>query len=196
MSTAYAGERASRAGRRDAEETKAAIVKAARYLLARHAHGDITLKAIAERAGVSPPLVLKYFGNKDALFSSVMNFEADVETFLDAPLEDLGAHMVRHVLTAQAERGVDPILRIVFAPLHGAQGEILRENFRAQVSGRLADRLPGEDAGLRAELAVAMLLGLGAMYGIARGPHVRAADVEEVVKRYAPAVQDTLGPTP
>lgn len=40
--------------RRDAEATKAAILRAARHLLARHAHGDITLKAVAERAGVSP----------------------------------------------------------------------------------------------------------------------------------------------
>ena len=57
--------------RRDAEATKAAILRAARYLLARHAHGDITLKAVAERAGVSAPLILKYFGNKDALFATV-----------------------------------------------------------------------------------------------------------------------------
>ncbi|MEV1024298.1 TetR family transcriptional regulator [Streptomyces sp. NPDC050264] len=194
MSTAYADERGPGAGRRDAEATKTAIVKAARYLLARHAHGDITLKAVADRAGVSPPLILKYFGNKDALFSGVMNFEADVESFLDAPLADLGRHMVRHVLTGQAERGADPILRIVFAPLHGEQGEILRANFRAQVSGALAGRLTGEDAGLRAELAVSMLLGLGVMYGIARGPHVRAAGIDEVVDRYAPAVQTQLGP--
>ncbi|NEB81668.1 TetR/AcrR family transcriptional regulator [Streptomyces sp. SID14478] len=193
MTTAYADERGPGAGRRDAEATRTAIVKATRHLLARHAHGDITLKAVADRAGVSPPLILKYFGNKDALFSSVMNFEADVESFLDAPLDDLGRHMVRHVLTGQAERGADPILRIVFAPLHGEQGEILRANFRSQVSGRLAARLRGPDAGLRAELAVSMLLGLGVMYGIARGPHVRTADIDDVVNRYAPAVQDALG---
>ncbi|MFJ8825841.1 TetR family transcriptional regulator [Streptomyces sp. NPDC102467] len=196
MTTAYADEREpgerGPAARRDAEATKAVIVKAARYLLARHAHGDITLKAVADRAGVSPPLILKYFGSKDALFSGVMNFEADVESFLDAPPADLGRHMVRHVLTGQAERGADPILRIVFAPLHGEQGEILRANFRTQVSGALAGRLAGEDAGLRAELAVSMLLGLGVMYGIARGPHVWAADIEEVVDRYAPAVQAVL----
>ncbi|MEV3855894.1 TetR family transcriptional regulator [Streptomyces sp. NPDC050095] len=193
MTTAYTDEQQPGTGRRDAEATKAAIIRAARHLLARHAHGDITLKAVADRAGVSPPLILKYFGNKDALFSGVMNFEADVESFLDAPLQDLGRHMVRHVLTGQAERGADPILRIVFAPLHGEQGEILRSNFRTQVSGRLAARLTGDDAGLRAELAVSMLLGLGVMYGIARGPHVRAAEIDEVVERYAPAVQDLLG---
>ena len=180
--------------RRDAEATKAAILRAARYLLARHAHADITLKSVAERAGVSPPLIMKYFGNKDALFARVMSFEEDAAALLDAPLADLGSHMVRHVLVSQSEQGADPLLRIVFAPLHGAQGDTLRTNFRTQVSDRLALRLDGPGAGLRAELAVSMLLGLGVMYGIARGEEVRATAIDEVVERYAPAVQACLTP--
>ncbi|MCF3136424.1 TetR/AcrR family transcriptional regulator [Streptomyces olivochromogenes] len=180
--------------RRDAEATKAAILKAARYLLARHAHADITLKAVAERAGVSPPLILKYFGNKDALFARVMSFETDAASLLDAPLEGLGRHMVRHVVRSQRERGADPLLRIAFAPLHGDQGEILRANFRAQVTERLAERLDGPDAGLRAELAVAALLGLGVMYGIARGSHLRATSPDDIADRYGPVVQEQLTP--
>ncbi|WP_307840353.1 TetR family transcriptional regulator [Streptomyces sp. G44] len=180
--------------RRDAEATKDSIVRAARHLLARHAHGEITLKAVAERAGVSAPLVLKYFGNKDALFAQVMCFEADVAGLLDAPLAGLGRHMVHHLLTGQAERGADPILRIVFAPLHGERGDLLRANFRAQVAQRLAERLPGPDAELRAELAVSMLLGLGVMYGIARGPRLRAASIADITDRYAPSVQAFLTP--
>ncbi|MEU4997982.1 TetR family transcriptional regulator [Streptomyces sp. NPDC021622] len=181
-------------GRRDAEGTKAAIIRAARYLLARHAHADITLRAVAERAGVSPPLILKYFGNKDALFARVMSFETDADALLDAPLAGLGRHMVHHLLTGQAEHGADPILRIVFAPLHGEQGDILRSNFRTQVAQRLGERLEGPDAGLRAELAVGTLLGLGVMYGIARGPHVRGTPIAEITERYAPTVQGFLTP--
>ncbi|MFF8731037.1 TetR family transcriptional regulator [Streptomyces sp. NPDC015171] len=181
-------------GRRDAEATKAAILKAARKLLARQAHADITLKAVAERAGVSPPLILKYFGNKDALFARVMSFDTDADDLLDAPLDELGRHMVRHVLSSQRERGADPLLRIAFAPLHGDHGEILRANFRAQVTERLAARLAGDDAGLRAELAVAALVGLGVMYGIARGPHLRETDADAVADRYGPAVQAQLTP--
>ncbi|MGX1494551.1 TetR/AcrR family transcriptional regulator [Streptomyces tendae] len=180
--------------RRDAAATKAAILRAARYLLARHAHADITLKAVADRAGVSPPLILKYFGNKDTLFAQVMSFEADADALLAAPLEGLGAHMVRHVLVSQSEQGADPLLRIVFAPLHGEQGDILRANFRRQVTERITARLDGPDAGLRAELAVATLLGLGVMYGIARGTDVRATAVDELVERYAPALQAYLTP--
>ncbi|MFF8875018.1 TetR/AcrR family transcriptional regulator [Streptomyces massasporeus] len=180
--------------RRDAESTRTAILKAARHLLARHAHGDITLKAVADRAGVSPPLILKYFGNKDTLFARVMSFESDAEALLAAPLEDLGPHMVRHVLVSQSEQGADPLLRIVFAPLHGEQGDILRANFRTQVTDRLTARLTGPDAGLRAELAVATLLGLGVMYGIARGTEVRAHALDTLVDRYAPTVQAYLTP--
>ncbi|MFE6164117.1 TetR family transcriptional regulator [Streptomyces sp. NPDC056486] len=180
--------------RRDAEATKAVIIRAARHLLARHAHADITLKAVAERAGVSAPLILKYFGNKDALFARIMSFEADAEALLDAPLDELGHHMVHHLLTGQAEHGADPILRIVFAPLHREQGDILRANFRTQVVDRLSERLDGPDAGVRAELAVSTLLGLGVMYGIARGQHVRGTPIAEIAERYAPGVQVFLTP--
>lgn len=180
--------------RRDAEATKAAILRAARHLMARHAHADITLKAIADRAGVSAPLILKYFGNKDALFGRVMSFEADAAALLDAPLDRLGPHMARQVLVGQTERGADPVLRIIFAPRQGDQGDIMRANFRTQVSDRLALRLSGPDAGLRAELAVGTLLGLGAMYGIARGTRLRATAIEDIVDRYGPTVQALLTP--
>ncbi|MFF1443231.1 TetR family transcriptional regulator [Streptomyces sp. NPDC058295] len=178
--------------RRDAEATKAAILRAARYLLARQAHADITLKAVAERAGVSAPLVLKYFGNKDALFARVMSFEEDADALLDAPLAELGPHMVRHVVASQRERGADPVLRIAFAPLHGDHGDVLRANFRTQVTERLATRLTGPDPGIRAELAVATVLGLGVMFGIARGSELRAAPIEHIVDRYGPTVQAHL----
>lgn len=180
--------------RRDAEATKAAILRAARHLMARTAHADITLKAVAERAGVSPPLIVKYFGNKDALFTRVMSFESDADALLDAPLDGLGRHMVRHILVSQSERGADPLLRIAFAPLQGEGGDVLRVNFRTQVVERLAERLPGPDAGLRAELAVGTLLGLGVMYGIARGAHLRAGAIDDIVDRYAPTVQGHLTP--
>lgn len=180
--------------RRDAEATRAAILRAARYLLARTPHADITLKAVAERAGVSPPLIVKYFGNKDALLARVMSFESDAAALLDAPLDELGRHMVRHVLTGQIERGADPLLRIAFAPVQGEHGDILRVNFRTQVVERLAQRLPGPDAGLRAELAVGTLLGLGVMYGIARGTELRATAVDDLVDRYASTVQAHLTP--
>lgn len=192
--TGGAGAPRAAPARRDAEATKAAILRAARHFLARQPHADITLKAVAERAGVSPPLILKYFGNKDALLARVMSFETDAAALLDAPLSGLGPHMVRQVLAGQRERGADPVVRIVFAPLQGEHGDVLRANFRAQVTERLAARLTGPDAGLRAELAVGTLVGLGVMYGIARGERLRACTIDDITDRYGPVVQALLTP--
>lgn len=97
-------------------------------------------------------------------------------------------------MPARRERGADTLLRIAVAPLHGDHGDVLHANFRAQVTERLARRLPGPDAGLRAELAIGALVGLGVMYGIARGPHLRAAAVDDITDRCAPAVQAQLTP--
>lgn len=72
---------------------------------------------------------------------------------------------------------------------HGEQGGILRADFRSQAGDRPAARLSGPDAGLRAELAVSALLGLGVMFGIARGTRLRAGDLDDIVDRWAPAVQ-------
>jgi len=190
--------------RRDAEASRAAILLAARFMFARHAYSDITLKAVAEEAGVSAPLIVKYFGSKEQLFSRVLSFEEDAVTLLDAPVEELGRHMVTLVLTSQAEGRGAAALRIVFAPLHSGHGDTLRANFKSQVIARLTARLmeadttgatgatDAADAALRAELALGMLLGLGVMYGIARGDAVRATTVEELADRYAPALQDLL----
>ena len=192
------------ARRRDAEGSRAAILLAARFMFARHAYSDITLKAVAEEAGVSAPLIVKYFGSKEQLFSRVLSFEEDAVTLLDAPVEELGRHMVTLVLTSQSEGRGAAALRIVFAPLHSGHGDTLRANFKSQVITRLTARLmetgpagaadapDAADAALRAELALGMLLGLGVMYGIARGDAVRGSTVEELADRYAPALQDLL----
>lgn len=48
------------------------ILKAARELLAAQGTSRVTLRAVAERAGVQPPLVNYHFGSKDELFSAVI----------------------------------------------------------------------------------------------------------------------------
>jgi hypothetical protein len=114
----------------------------------------------------------------------------DADALLDAPRGELDRHMVRHVLVSRRERGADPVVRIAFAPLHGEHGDVLRADFRAQVTEKPAARLTGPDAGVRAELAVAVPLGV--RFGIARGPALRAMPVEDVVDRYGPTVQAHL----
>jgi AcrR family transcriptional regulator len=178
---------------RDADARRSEILRAARHCFGRHAYADTTIGAIAQRAGVSPALVMKYFGSKEQLFALVFTFDdEDARALLDAPLDALARHMVLQVLATQIEHGRDPILRIAFSRLHEEQGEAVRENFRTRIVARLAERLPGPDAALRAEMAVGVLLGLGVLYAMVQADQVRALTPEEVAARYVPVLEPLL----
>jgi AcrR family transcriptional regulator len=184
------------APRRDAEASRAAIETIARRAFARQPYSTVTLKAIAAEAGVSAPLVIKYFGSKEQLFARVADFSDEFDELLDAPLPELGRHLVATLLDAH-EAGRMPLVRIAFALQHPEQEDLLRANFGRQVVARLRERLVGPNADLRAELAVGVLLGLGVMRGIVRGDAVlRAGERERLVDLLAPAVQGLIDDEP
>ena len=80
-----------------AEATAAAIIAAARVLFAERAYDEVSLPAIAERAGVTVQTVLRRFGSKQELFGAAARersgqIRADREA---APPGDIG-HLVAH----------------------------------------------------------------------------------------------------
>ncbi|MEY9964076.1 AcrR family transcriptional regulator [Streptacidiphilus sp. MAP12-16] len=180
---------------RDADARRTEILRAARHCFGRHAYADATIAAVAQRAGVSPALVMKYFGSKEQLFAHVFTFDdEEIDALFAAPLESLAHHMVLQVLATQNEQGRDPILRIAFSRLHEEQGASVRANFKARVVARLAARLPGPDAPLRAEMAVGVLLGLGALYAMVQADELRRLAPSDVAERYVPLLQPLLQP--
>ena len=63
------------------------------------------------------------------------------------------------------------------------------EHFRDQVTRAFALRLTGPDAGLRAGLITAQLLGLGAALAIDKTGPIASATPEAVADLYAPGLQ-------
>jgi AcrR family transcriptional regulator len=177
---------------RDADARRAEILAAARRAFARHAYADTTIAAIADDAGVSPALVMKYYGSKEHLFNQVFTFDADATALFDAPLDGLARHMVLHLLATQRGQTRDPILRIAFSRHHLELGGQARANFRTQVIDALAARLPGPDAALRAELAIGVLLGLGALYATVQADRLTSLAADEVADLYIPLLQPLL----
>lgn len=55
-----------------AQETRAAILAAARSLFSEHGYGRVTINAIAEASGVSPQTVYFAFGSKAAILSTLI----------------------------------------------------------------------------------------------------------------------------
>jgi AcrR family transcriptional regulator len=64
--------RAAPRPRRDAEASRRDLLDAAMAEFAEHGHHGARMDRVAERAGVSKPLIYLYFGDKEALYEAVL----------------------------------------------------------------------------------------------------------------------------
>ncbi|QNG21013.1 TetR/AcrR family transcriptional regulator [Rhodococcus triatomae] len=177
--------------KRTSQQTRALIVEAAGRAFATRPYREITLKDIAEDAGVSAPLIIKYFGSKEQLYDTLVDFRAAATMLFDGPIEGLGERMV-----ALFARPLEPYkpLSMNILMMSGAGEESarkLRENYSTQMIDALAQRLSGPDARLRAELVMSMVTGLAMMRRRMMQDHATGT-ADEVVARYAPLVQELL----
>ncbi|MEU6894654.1 TetR family transcriptional regulator [Streptomyces sp. NPDC046557] len=182
--TATAGGEAGAGTGRDA------IVRAARRAFTLRPYAEVTMRGIAADAGVSPSLIVKRFGSKEALFNTVADFRAAADALFAAPPATLGRHLVLTMVELRDRLRGDPLLRVVFSLGMEDERTLLRARFREQVTDRLADTLTGPDARLRAELIAGQLLGLGATLSLHRpdGAGSRAS-AERLADLYAPGLQ-------
>ena len=169
-----------------------AILRAARRAFALQPYNAVTLRGIAADANVSAALIVKHYGSKEALFDQVADFTEAAEKLLDAPDEDLGRHAVLTLVNHRRENGLDLLVRVIFSAGSGDERALIREHFRDQVTRAFAARLTGADAGLRAELITAQLLGLGAVMSIDTAGPSTTADPGTIADLYAPAIQGLI----
>ncbi|MFE2146485.1 TetR family transcriptional regulator [Streptomyces sp. NPDC059456] len=181
---------ASADGRAGAGNGRDAIVRAARRAFTLRPYAEVTMRGIAAAAGVSPSLIVKRFGSKEALFNTVADFGAAADELFAAPSPELGRHLVLTMVELRDRLHGDPLLRVVFSLGIEDERTRLRERFREQVTGRLAAALTGPDAGLRAELIAGQLLGLGATLSLHRPDGASAhTSAERLADLYAPGLQ-------
>jgi AcrR family transcriptional regulator len=76
--------------RRNAPKTRAKILAAAQKAFAAHGYAEVGIRDIAELAGISSPMLLRYFGSKAGLFETAL-----IEAM---PLDDLLLHTQRDKL--------------------------------------------------------------------------------------------------
>lgn len=176
------------AGPRCSADTRDALLQAARRHFSVHGYAGATLRAIAAEADVSAALLVKYFGSKEGLLTAATDLQAEADTLLDSPRDGLGRHLVGTLLDLHDRAKADPLLRVAFTASRPG-GERIVESFERQFAGRLAERLDGPDARLRAELVCAQLMGLGAMRLLVAAPAVTAADAAELTDRIGPVLQ-------
>ncbi|MEU7182611.1 TetR/AcrR family transcriptional regulator [Streptomyces celluloflavus] len=169
-----AGER-----RRDAQGTRLLLLKAASDLFAERGYERATVRDIAARAGVNQALLFRYFGSKKALLGEVMA-RGGQEQLQATSADKLFEVALRGMLVSggpSTDRSLEVCLRSI-----GGSDEIA-EAFRGlgkEYAEVLATLSQAENGGLRADLALSWLLGIGLMRVVVAKEPLASADPDAV----------------
>ncbi|WP_159694430.1 TetR family transcriptional regulator [Streptomyces sp. Tu 2975] len=184
-----------RPGSHDPEGNRRAVLEAARRLFGAHGYKGVGIRAIAAEAGVTPGLVMAYFGTKDGLFREVVGGGTGVsEEVLSAAArdtDDLPGALARTYLDRWDRLPPqDPWPALIRSAVgHAPSAELLRTILEKQV-GEPLTRLLGAspEAEVRAALVRSVLFGvIMERYLFAHEP---AASVPTAA--LAPALADVL----
>ncbi len=151
---------------RNAGDTRARILAAARTRFSSDAYEHVGTRDIAADAGVDAALVSRYFGGKEKLFGEVIAGAFRVEDHLPASLDTLGEHLVHLVMDDTKkphEDGFDPLRLLLRASGSPATAAMVSAHFHADFVQPLGKLLRGPDAELRAALIASYVLGLATM---------------------------------
>ncbi|MEV6772935.1 TetR family transcriptional regulator [Nocardia sp. NPDC051030] len=98
---------------RDAAATRQRILEHAQRQFAQYGFAAITVKGVADAAGVSPNLITRYFGGKDGLFLAATRVEIPVSTSFDGDRSTLGARLAASIVQRWfGTPGEDPLLAL------------------------------------------------------------------------------------
>jgi AcrR family transcriptional regulator len=183
--------------RRRSDDTRDAILAAARERFAADGYERATIRAVAKDARIDPSMVMRYYGNKEGLFAAAVSVDLRLPEPGSLPRHDIGRALVSHFLDLWEENEVlTALLRVGATNQAGA--ERMQGIFREQVMPVALRVCPDpEQAPARAALAATQLLGLALTRFVLRFPPTVALAREEIVAWLAPTVQRYLtAPSP
>lgn len=196
-------ETSRRRGRRPGgEDTRLALLDAAREVFVERGYDGATVRAIAGRAGVDPAMVNHWFGGKEGLFAAAIRLPIDpaaiVEELTAGGPDGLGERIVRRFVSVWDAAGggqLTAIMRSVSS--HEESARMLREFISRVMFGRITRGLPVDRPELRAALCGSQIAGLGMVRYVLRLEPLASADPDTVAAVVGPTLQRYLtGPLP
>ncbi|WP_410643026.1 TetR family transcriptional regulator [Amycolatopsis sp. lyj-346] len=189
---------ARRRGRRPAgQDTRTALIEAARAVFAETGYDGATVRAIATRAGVDAAMVNHWFGSKEGLFAqAVLQLPFDPvevqKALRNGPDDELAERIVRTFLTRWDSAGGGVFVALIRSITgHEQAAHVLRDFFQQFFSTLItsvgSDRIP-----LRMNLCATQMVGLGLVRYVAKFEPLATEDVEVLVRAIAPTLQRYL----
>jgi AcrR family transcriptional regulator len=171
---------------RNRARTRAAILVAASRRFAGQGYARVTLKEIADDVGVTPAMVVRYFGTKIALFEAVAS-ERQQPALASPDLTEAARSLLRFWQSPVASAPAVALLR----SLDLDDGALFHKEALRRVHEPWSEVLEGPDVDLRARLigSIGMGIGLfalGALVDI--GPRPLTADEIERITPYLAAL--------
>lgn len=188
-----------RRGRRPAgEDTRTALLAAAKAVFAESGFDGATVRAIATRAGVDAAMVNHWFGGKEGLFAqAVLHVPFDpkeiVTILLEGDLDTLGHRIVHTFLTRWDGVGGQAFVALIRSVAgHEESMRVLKETLVKHVFSGLASAIGANDPELRASLCATQLVGMGMIRYVLELEPFASADIDTVVRAVAPTLQRYL----
>ena len=177
------------------DQTRAAILQAARERFGSHGYDRTTIRAVAAAAEIDPAMVMRYFGSKEQLFDAALAVDLHLPDLSGVAPEDVPRLVVRLFLDRWESDPADDALLVLLrsAVTNERAAARMREVFAAQVAPALAAALGRDVPAHRAALVSAQLLGLALTRYLLRLPPVAALTPQEVEDALGPAIRATLG---
>lgn len=182
--------------RRTSEQTKTAILRAARERFAAQGYERTTIRAVAADAAIDPSMVMRYFGSKEQLFDAALAVDLRLPDLAAVPAEELPGALVRHFVERWEGDPADDALLVLLrsAVTNEAAAARMREAFATQVGPALVAAVGADRAARVAGLVAAQLLGLALARYLLRLPAVVELGADAVVAGLTPAIAATLAP--
>jgi AcrR family transcriptional regulator len=187
----------ARTGRRPGrQDTKEAILAAAREAFAEKGFDGASIRYIATSAGVDPALVHHYFGTKDQLFLAAMKIPIDpgkiIPQVAAGGIDGLGERLIRTFLGIwDSPVGAAGVALLRSAVRNELAARLLREFITTQVMRRVLAHLDLDPAEVptRASLVGSQILGLAMMRYVIKLEPLASAAPDAVAAAIGPTIQ-------
>jgi AcrR family transcriptional regulator len=185
-------------GRRPAgEDTRAALLDAARVEFTERGFDGATVRTIAQRAGVDPAMVNHWFGGKDGLFVTAMEIPVNpaeiIPRILGGDSEQVAERILRTFLSvwdADGGGALAALMRSVAS--HEQAARMMREFVSRVIIGRIVSAVAPDRLELRAALCGTQITGLAMIRYVIRLEPLASADHDTVVAAISPNLQRYL----
>jgi AcrR family transcriptional regulator len=165
--------------RYDAQGSRDALLTAADALFDERGYEATTVRDIGERAGVDAALIARYFGGKEGLYLATLEQERRT------PLPADPMRILERMLSRSERRGIGPVPHAMVSPtlsdeMRAQVQQIIRRHVVDPCAAQLTQRAV-PDAQLRAEILVALSIGVSLTRASATLPVLAEASADELL---------------